>query len=110
LFSHTGRLNLNASMQFIADNLLGAGTLRAQPYIQFGSIIISNRVINSGLVQTENAPILIRNVTVNGNGSWDLTSYHNSGSPFGTHAEIIVRPETIFSPTGTNEVHLHVLN
>jgi hypothetical protein len=104
----------NPSIQFgdhnSAYNLLGAGTLRAQPYIQYGSITISNRVINSGCTQTESNPILIRNVTVNGNGSWDLTSYHNSWSPFGTHAEIIVRPETVFSPTGTNEVHLKALN
>jgi hypothetical protein len=79
------------SILFIAYNLLGTGTLRAQPYVQFGSIIISNRFINSGLIQAENAPIIIRNVTVNGNGSWDLTSFHDNGSPFGTHSEIIVR-------------------
>jgi hypothetical protein len=100
----------NLHFNFPQYALLGAGTLHAQPYIQYGSITISNRVINSGWTQFESNPILIRNVTVNGNGNWDLTSCHNSWSPFGTHAEIIVRPETVFSPTGTNEVHLHAVN
>jgi hypothetical protein len=50
-------------------------------------------------------PVLIRNVTASGN--WEVTStYNRSSSPFGAHGEIVVRPETVLSPTGSNEVHL----
>lgn len=90
-------------------SLLGAGSLRAHPYVQYGSDIEQDRTITT----TENIslyqPILIKNVTVNGNGNWHVTSnYDFSYSPPGTHSEIIIRPETHFAPTGTNEVHLIV--
>jgi hypothetical protein len=86
--------------------LLGAGNLRSQPYVQFGADIEQNMTITtsqSPLNLTQ--PILIQNVTVNGAGNWDVTS-NNSATPPGTHSEIVVRPETDFAPTGSNEVHL----
>lgn len=90
-----------------AYSLLGAGTLRARPYVQFRSDVFARRVIGDAQEETTVNPVLIRDVTVNGSGSWTVTSTHNtSSSPFGTYSEIVVRSETIFSPTGTNEVRL----
>jgi hypothetical protein len=87
--------------------LLGAGTLRSQPYIQFGSDIIENEDITYMRLVSTNNPVLIRDVTVTGNGNLYVTStYVDGASPFGTHGEIVIRPETVFSPTGINDVHL----
>jgi hypothetical protein len=86
--------------------LLGAGTLRAQPYVQFRSDVIQDQVINDMRLVSTNNPVLIRNVTVNGNGNLNVVTDSTTGSPFGMHSEIVVRPETVFSPTGINEVHL----
>jgi hypothetical protein len=91
----------NPSIEYY--NLLGAGTLRAQPYIQYGSYVVADWVISEGWFTSAMNPILIRNVTVNGNGSWTVESYN---TPFGTHSEIVIRSETVFSPTGANEVRL----
>jgi hypothetical protein len=41
-----------------------------------------------------------------GAGNWHVTSTHNMSSPWGTHSEIVVMPETDFAPTGTNVVDL----
>lgn len=84
--------------------LLGAGTLRAQPYIQYGSEVIRRRVISDTQSVSTNNPVLIGDVTVNGNGDWHVTTTHDGSSPFGTHPEIVIRPETVISPTGSNEV------
>jgi hypothetical protein len=84
-------------------NLLGAGTLRSQPYIQYGSYVIADQIFNNGLNIFNMNAVLIRNVTVNGNGTLQVNAHSSS---FGIHSEIVVRPETVFSPTGTNEVHL----
>jgi hypothetical protein len=86
--------------------LLGAGSLRAQPYVQYGADIEQNMTITTpqnplNLYQ----PVLVQNVTVSGSGNWSITS-NNSGMPPGTHSEIVIRPETDFAPTGTNVVHL----
>jgi hypothetical protein len=84
-------------------NLLGAGTLRSQPYIQNGSYIIADQTFNDGQYIFNYGTVLIRNVNVNGNGSLTVNAHNTT---FGRHSEIVVRPETVFSPTGTNEVHL----
>ena len=88
---------------FCNYNLLGAGTLRAQPYIQFGSDIIENEDITYIRLVSSNNPVLIREVTVSGNGNLYV---YSSNTPFGTHPEIVIRPQTVFSPTGANEVHI----
>jgi hypothetical protein len=78
--------------------LLGAGTLRAQPYVQFGSIILEGFHVGNPRFDNTDQPVLIRNVTASSN--WVVTSTHSSSSPVGTHGEIVVRPETVLSPTG----------
>jgi hypothetical protein len=82
------------------------GNLRAQPYIQFGADIEQNRTITTYENISLNQPILIRNVTVNGNGNWSVTSNNSITIPPGTHSEIVIRPETDLAPTGTNVVDL----
>lgn len=94
------------NVDFYGYALLGAGTLRAEPYVQFRSDIIQNEVINDIRSVSTNNPVLIRNVTVNGNGNLYVVSDSTTGSPFGIHSEIVVRPETVFSPTGIYEVNL----
>jgi hypothetical protein len=84
--------------------LLGAGTLRAQPYVQFGSMVLEGFHVGNPRTDTTDKPVLIRNVTASSN--WVVTSTHRSSSPFGTHGEIVVRPETSLSPTGSNEIRL----
>jgi hypothetical protein len=84
--------------------LLGAGTLRAQPYAQFGSMVLEGFHVGNPRTDTTDKPMLIRNVTASSN--WVVTSTHRSSSPFGTHSEIVIRPETVLSPTGINEIHL----
>jgi hypothetical protein len=84
-------------------NLFGAGTLHAQPYIQYGSDVVADQVITYDQTLFSSNPVLIRNVSVTGNVSWDVSS---SNMPFGTHSEIVVRPETVFSPTGSDSVRL----
>jgi hypothetical protein len=84
--------------------LLGAGTLRAQPYVQFGSMVLEGFHVGSPRTDTTDKPVLIRNVTASAN--WVVTSTHSSSSPSGTHGEIVVRPETSLSPTGSNEIRL----
>jgi hypothetical protein len=86
--------------------LLGAGNLRAQPYVQYGSDIEENETISWSQTLDLYSPVLVRNVTVNGDGNWEVWSTNNSSSPFGTHSEIVVRPETDFAPTGAHMVHL----
>ena len=88
--------------------LLGAGSLLAQPYIQFGSSIEEYKTITWCDTVDYNTPVFIDNVTVNGQGTYVITSWHHSSSPFGTHAEIVIRPETDFAPTTGHEVHLMV--
>ena len=86
--------------------LLGAGSLRSQPYIQFGTQEIRWQTYNSAdIVISSDRPIFLKNVTVNGNGGLQVTSTHTANSPFGTYAEVKVR-ESTFSPTGTHSVHL----
>jgi hypothetical protein len=85
--------------------LLGAGTLRAQPYAQFGSMVLEGFHVGNPRTDTTDKPVLIRNVTAS--ADWVVTSTYNSlTSPFGTHGEIVVRPETSLSPTGSNEIRL----
>lgn len=85
-----------------------AGNLRAQPYVQYGSDIEENMTITWSQTLDFYTPIIIRNVTVESSGNWVVMSTYNTSSPFGTHSEIVVRPETHFAPTGTNVVHLVV--
>jgi hypothetical protein len=84
--------------------LLGAGTLRSQPYIQYGSTVLENIIVSGSRTDNSNNPVLIRNATVN--GSWEVTSTHNGLSPVGSRSEIVIKPETSFSPSGSNVVHL----
>jgi hypothetical protein len=92
---------------YLIEVLLGAGTLYAHPYVEFGSVIEESKTITTATTRTTNSPVLIRDVTVNGAGSWHVTSTYNAtSSPKCTHSEIVVRQETHFAPTGTNEVHL----
>lgn len=86
--------------------LLGAGTLRAQPYIQYGSDVHSRRVISDEQWISTVNPVIVSDVTVLGTGSWYIISTHTGASPFGTHSEIVVRAETVLSPEGENEVRL----
>jgi hypothetical protein len=87
-------------------SLLGAGSLRSKPYSQYGSIVYQGYTITSSWTVSSQNPVLISNTTVNGAGNWKVTSTHNTTSPWGTHSEIIVMPETDFAPTGTNVVDL----
>lgn len=86
-------------------NLLGAGSLQARSYIQYGTVITEDLDINSGYSTIAMMPILIRNVIVNDNGDWDVSC---SSALNCTHSEIVIRPETVLSPAGSNEVHLVV--
>jgi hypothetical protein len=76
--------------------LLGAGTLRAQPYIQYGSDIIEYQTITTSFSLNTVNPVLVRNVTVENGASFTVTSTHTSSSPVCTHSEIVIRPETCF--------------
>jgi hypothetical protein len=81
--------------------LLGAGTLRAQPYVQYGSASYCGMNISThDTINTIN-PILLCNDTVTSTGVFQVTSTHSSSSPFGTHAEIVIQPETWFQ-TGSS--------
>jgi hypothetical protein len=93
---------------FIAYCLLGAGTLRAQPYVQYGSDVEEYQTITTTQTLSKNSPILIDNISVNGSGNWTVTSTHNSSSPFGTYSEVVIRPECDFAPTGTRVVDIKV--
>jgi hypothetical protein len=86
--------------------LLGAGSLQAQPYIQYGSYVEQPRTISGTEGTSTYAPVLIQNVTVTGTGSWTVTSNTGTSSPLCDHSEIVVRPESDFAPTGTNVVDL----
>lgn len=81
--------------------LLGAGTLRAQPYVQFGSASYCGMNISThDTINTVN-PVLLCNDTVTSTGDFQVTSTHSSSSPFGTHAEVVIQPETWFQ-TGSS--------
>jgi hypothetical protein len=86
--------------------LLGAGTLCAQPYIQYGSDVIENEYITGIRLVWSRNPVFIRGVTVTGNDGnlYATSSYDAASSPFGTHGEIVIRAETVLSPSGVNEV------
>lgn len=86
--------------------LLGAGSLQAQPYIQYGSYIEPPRTISDTESTPSSAPVLIQNVNVTGSGKWTVTSTIGSGSPVCARSEIVVRAECDFAPTGTNVVDL----
>lgn len=75
--------------------------------VQYGADIEQNRAITTSQSPLNlNQPILIQNVTVNGNGNWVVNSYNSTTTPPGTHSEIVIRPETDLAPTGTNVVDL----
>jgi hypothetical protein len=95
---------VNARPFYYRYALLGAGTLRAQPYVQFGSMVLEGFNVGNPRTDDTDQPVLIRNVTAS--ATWWVTSTHSSSSPFGTHGEIVVRPETSLSPTGSNEIRL----
>ena len=76
--------------------LLGAGTLRAQPYIQYGSEKYCGLYISTTMTINTANPVLLCNDTVTSTGVFNVTSTHTSSSPFGTHAEVVIRPETWF--------------
>jgi hypothetical protein len=85
--------------------LLGSGTLRPQPYAQFGSIVLEGFHGGNPRNDSTDQPVLIRNVTASSN--WVVTSTHVvSSSPAGTHGEIVMRQETSLSPTGSNVIRL----
>jgi hypothetical protein len=89
-------------------SLLGAGSLRAQPYVQYGTYTEQPRTITDNEGTSTHAPVLVQNVNVDSTGNWTITSIndHDGSSPWGTHQEIVIRPECHFAPKGTNEVHL----
>lgn len=72
--------------------LLGAGTLRAQPYIPYNTYGIENQNISTPKVSSYTRPCKISNVTITETGSFDLTSVSSSKTP----AQVVIRPETQF--------------
>jgi hypothetical protein len=76
-------------------SLLGAGSLRAQPYVQYNSAVEQNLTITTSQSPlTLSQPFFIQNVTVSGSGSWSLTSNNSAAPPGpGTKSEIVVLPE-----------------
>lgn len=89
-------------------SLLGAGSLRTIPYVQFGSWTETPRTISDNENTYSHAPVEIQSVNVTATGNWTVTSVHDGNSPFGTHSEIVVWPECDFAPTGSDSVHLVV--
>jgi hypothetical protein len=67
----------NASWNSPFYSLLGAGNLRAQPYIQFGSDLEQNESITTTVSISKNQPVLMQGVTVNGSGNLTVTSTNN---------------------------------
>jgi hypothetical protein len=98
----------NSHWNYPFYTLLGAGNLRAQPYVQYGTYIEQPRTITGNESTSTYAPVLIQDVNVNWPGNWTVTSTHDASSPFGTHSEIVVRPETHFADS--SEVHLRIVN
>jgi hypothetical protein len=97
----------NANFNVVYYNLLGGGSLHAQPYIQYGTQVEQARTITGNESTSTHAPVSIAGISVTGAGNWEVTSNHDvTLSPFGTHSEIVIRPETDLAPTGANSVHL----
>lgn len=89
--------------------LLGAGSLRAQPYIQYGTTSFTGETFPGGTLITLYSPILLTNMTITAyGGDVSVFSTTNPGfSPLCSHSEIVIRPEThIYPPTAGNIVDI----
>jgi hypothetical protein len=76
--------------------LLGAGTLRAQPYIQFGSVLEQNKTVSTTVTNNSTSPVLIKGVTVTSAGIYTVSSTVTTTGQNCAHSDIEIRPETVF--------------
>ena len=92
----------------IIYTLLGAGSLKAQPYVQFGTTGYYFQTFSAGTSITQNSPILLDSVTITANGgNVSVLSTTTAGAPLGTHAEVVIQPEThIYPPSAGNTVDI----
>jgi asparagine N-glycosylation enzyme membrane subunit Stt3 len=77
--------------------LLGAGTLRAKQYIEYGSEIEQNKTVSTAVTDNVTTPVKITGVTVTNTGTYTVTStVTTSGGQNCSHSEVDIRPETVF--------------
>jgi hypothetical protein len=92
--------NVYFSDRFYPDGLyilLGAGTLRAKPYIQYGSEKEENKIISTTVTKNSTNPVLIRGVTVSSGGNYTVTSKVVTSPPQQcSNTAIVIRGETSF--------------
>jgi len=85
--------------------LLGAGSIRAQPYVQYGSEKEENKTVSTTVTKNSTNPVLIRGVTVSSSGNYTVTSTVTTSPPAQcSHSEVVVRGETVFTQGCTSDI------
>jgi hypothetical protein len=85
--------------------LLGAGTLRAQPYVQYGTEKEENKTVSTTVTKSSTNPVLIRGVTVSSSGNYTVTSTVTTSPPQQcSHSEVVIRGETVFTQGCTADI------